>query len=45
MIEFDAYGGPGWDGLLVDPLEVKDGFVQVAEVASPGLGVGLGLRL
>jgi D-galactarolactone cycloisomerase len=39
MIEFDAYGGPGWDGLLVDPLEVKDGFVEAKDTA--GLGVEL----
>jgi D-galactarolactone cycloisomerase len=39
MIEFDAYGGPGWDGLLTDPLEVKDGYVEAKD--SPGLGVEL----
>lgn len=39
MIEFDAYGGPGWDGMLVDALEVKDGFVEAKD--APGLGVEL----
>lgn len=39
MIEFDAYGGPGWDGMLTSPLEVKDGFVEAQD--SPGLGVEL----
>ena len=39
LIEVDAYGGPGWDGLLVDPLVVKDGYVEVQD--RPGLGVEL----
>jgi L-alanine-DL-glutamate epimerase-like enolase superfamily enzyme len=39
LIEFDAYGGPGWDGLLVQPLLVKDGYVEALE--APGLGVEL----
>lgn len=37
LIEFDAYGGPGWDGLLVDPLVIKDGHVYASE--APGIGV------
>lgn len=39
LIEFDPYGGPGWDGLLVRPLEVRDGWVEATE--APGLGVEL----
>lgn len=39
MIEFDAYGGPGWDGMLAEALTVKDGFVEAT--SSPGLGVEL----
>ncbi|MGK5169165.1 mandelate racemase/muconate lactonizing enzyme family protein [Geodermatophilus sp. CPCC 205761] len=39
LIEFDAYGGPGWDGMLVEPLTVKDGHVSADE--RPGLGVEL----
>lgn len=39
LIEFDAYGGPGWEGLLVQPLTVKDGYVEAFE--TPGLGVEL----
>lgn len=39
LIEVDAYGGPGWDGMLVDPLVVKDGYVEAFE--APGLGVEL----
>lgn len=39
LIEVDAYGGPGWQGLLVDPLIVKDGYVEASE--APGLGVEL----
>lgn len=38
-VEFDAYGGPGWEGLLVEPLEARDGFV--AALDAPGLGVEL----
>ncbi len=40
LIEVDAYGGPGWDGMLVDPLQVKDGYVEASD--APGLGVELG---
>lgn len=39
LIEFDAYGGPGWDGLLVQPLTVKDGYIEANE--APGLGIEL----
>ena len=39
LIEFDAYGGPGWDGLLVSPPRVKDGYVDAPDL--PGLGVEL----
>jgi D-galactarolactone cycloisomerase len=27
LLEVDAYGGPGWDGLLTEPLMVIDGYV------------------
>lgn len=37
LIEVDAYGGPGWDGMLINPLQVKDGFVEASD--APGLGV------
>jgi len=37
FIEFDAYGGPGWDGLLVDPIRATNGIVVGQE--KPGLGV------
>lgn len=37
LIEVDAYGGPGWDGLLNNPLEVQDGFVTALD--APGIGV------
>jgi L-alanine-DL-glutamate epimerase-like enolase superfamily enzyme len=39
LIEVDAYGGPGWDGMLTHPLVVKDGYVDVLD--APGLGVEL----
>ncbi|HEV7823577.1 MAG TPA: mandelate racemase/muconate lactonizing enzyme family protein [Mycobacteriales bacterium] len=39
LIEVDAYGGPGWDGMLVNPLVVKDGYVEALD--APGLGVEL----
>lgn len=39
LIEFDAYGGPGWDGLLVQPLVMKDGYLEAFE--TPGLGIEL----
>jgi D-galactarolactone cycloisomerase len=39
LLEVDAYGGPGWDGLLADPLVVNDGYVEALE--APGLGVEL----
>jgi D-galactarolactone cycloisomerase len=39
LVEFDPYGGPGWDGLLVQPLEVRDGYLNPLE--APGLGVEL----
>lgn len=39
LIEVDAYGGPGWDGLLVDPPVMRDGFVEAAD--RPGLGLDL----
>jgi L-alanine-DL-glutamate epimerase-like enolase superfamily enzyme len=37
LLEFDAYGGPAWDGLLTQPLKVVDGYVDVPDL--PGLGV------
>jgi D-galactarolactone cycloisomerase len=39
LIEFDPYGGPGWDGLLVEPLAVRNGWVEAPD--APGLGVEL----
>jgi D-galactarolactone cycloisomerase len=39
LIEYDPYGGPGWDGLLVAPASVQKGFIQASE--APGLGVEL----
>lgn len=39
LVEFDAYGGPGWDGLLSDPLMVVDGYLSAPQ--KPGLGVEL----
>ena len=39
LIEFDPYGGPGWDGLLMEPLQVRDGWVNALD--APGLGVEL----
>jgi D-galactarolactone cycloisomerase len=39
LIEVDAYGGPGWDGLLTNPLTVQDGYVFASE--APGIGVEL----
>ncbi|MCW2904368.1 MAG: hypothetical protein JWO67_6633 [Streptosporangiaceae bacterium] len=39
LVEFDAYGGPGWDGLLQDPIHVEDGFLAARD--APGLGVEL----
>jgi L-alanine-DL-glutamate epimerase-like enolase superfamily enzyme len=39
LIEFDPYGGPGWDGLLMEPLRVREGWVEALE--APGLGVEL----
>jgi D-galactarolactone cycloisomerase len=37
LLEFDAYGGLGWEGFLVDPPVVKDGRVWGSE--EPGIGV------
>jgi D-galactarolactone cycloisomerase len=39
LIEVDAYGGPGWDGLLKNPLQVRDGYLTALD--EPGLGVEL----
>lgn len=39
MIEYDAYGGPGWDGLLVSPPTLIDGFLEASD--APGLGIEL----
>jgi L-alanine-DL-glutamate epimerase-like enolase superfamily enzyme len=39
LVEFDPYGGPGWDGLLVEPLHVNDGYI--APLEAPGLGIEL----
>jgi L-alanine-DL-glutamate epimerase-like enolase superfamily enzyme len=39
LVEFDPYGGPGWDGLLVEPIEVRDGHLSAPD--APGLGIEL----
>jgi D-galactarolactone cycloisomerase len=39
LIEFDAYGGPAWEGLLKEPIQLKDGYVHAPE--GPGLGIEL----
>lgn len=39
LIEYDPYGGPGWDGLLVTPPSVQKGCVEASE--APGLGIEL----
>lgn len=39
LVEFDPYGGPGWDGLLAEPLHVHDGYLSPLD--APGLGVEL----
>lgn len=39
LVEFDPYGGPGWDGLLAEPLRVRDG--HLSPLDAPGLGVQL----
>jgi D-galactarolactone cycloisomerase len=39
LIEFDPYGGPGWEGLLVEPPRLIDGYVAASD--APGLGVEL----
>jgi L-alanine-DL-glutamate epimerase-like enolase superfamily enzyme len=37
MVEFDAYGGLGWDGLLTEPLAATGGYVEAS--TAPGLGI------
>lgn len=39
LLEFDAYGGPAWDGMLINPIEVVDGYLHAP--ISPGLGIDL----
>ncbi|MFV0406600.1 MAG: mandelate racemase/muconate lactonizing enzyme family protein [Propioniciclava sp.] len=39
LMEVDAYGGPAWDGLLKQPLQLRDG--DVVAPTAPGLGVEL----
>lgn len=39
LIEFDAYGGPGWEGMLEEPIQLKEGYVSAPN--KPGLGVEL----
>jgi D-galactarolactone cycloisomerase len=39
LVEYDAYGGPGWEGLLVEPLKHERGVLRAPE--RPGLGVEL----
>lgn len=37
LVEFDAYKGPGWEGLLREPIEMANGYVEAPE--APGIGV------
>jgi D-galactarolactone cycloisomerase len=39
LVEFDAYGGLGWDGFLTNPLNDKDG--RLFSNNEPGIGVTL----
>ena len=39
LIEFDAYGGLGWEGFVTQPLDIVDGHMESIEL--PGLGVEL----
>ena len=39
LVEFDPYGGPGWDGMLLEPLHVKGGYIHALD--TPGLGIEL----
>ena len=39
VLEFDAYGGPAWDGMLQEPIRVKDGCLYAP--TAPGLGIDL----
>jgi L-alanine-DL-glutamate epimerase-like enolase superfamily enzyme len=39
LIEYDPYGGAGWEGLLVEPPALRDGFVEAP--TGPGLGIEL----
>jgi L-alanine-DL-glutamate epimerase-like enolase superfamily enzyme len=39
LIEYDAYGGIGWEGFLTSPPQLKDGWVTAP--SGPGLGVEL----
>lgn len=39
LLEFDAYGGPAWDGMLKEPIRVKNGYLDAP--TAPGLGIDL----
>jgi L-alanine-DL-glutamate epimerase-like enolase superfamily enzyme len=39
LIEYDPYGGPGWEGLLEEPITVANGYLDAPE--APGLGITL----
>lgn len=39
MIEYDAYEGPGWDGLLAQAPRLVDGYLEASD--APGLGIQL----
>ena len=39
LVEYDPYGGPGWDGFVVDPIEVVAGQLHAPD--RPGLGIEL----
>jgi L-alanine-DL-glutamate epimerase-like enolase superfamily enzyme len=39
LLEYDAYGGPAWDGMLLEPIQVEDGYLNAP--TAPGLGIDL----
>jgi D-galactarolactone cycloisomerase len=39
LVEYDPYGGPAWEGMLVEPLVARDGLL--APLDAPGLGLEL----
>jgi D-galactarolactone cycloisomerase len=39
LLEFDAYPGPAWQGMVVDPINVQNGYIFAPD--TPGIGVEL----